>query len=932
MNKSSSSAASPPQKSPMALKDRLHLRRVFSKKAKIPPLLNEDNSDDDAANPNCEHEAELMPLLESPRRLHNKSIENPDRGRRSSVSNRTKSNGDKELVEFSLDNAMYTMEDHDDDADDHDDHDKALTEKTKKKFGSDSTLSTQEDDSNHNAAEDFCPLTPRTKSRKIRYESLGIIKSSCSIPRDSLSVDDSDVAVVTPDPTTKKKKQIRRASVGAFDADTPQCTGTPNGTKKKKKIRRSSLGVESIPRDSLSVNDTESTPNGTKKKKKTKHIRRASVGAVDGATTRALEDAADTKSYKKKKKIRRHSVGGVDTTSGRKSRTSKPQPVHHGTMELNDEEGEDEPPMTPRTKARRTAVGNDGKVRRKSKTNIEPLKDDDYSQTRSPSAHRKQLLSAIKPPPPPLDDAKSPSARTRNRLLFFTIKPPPLDIKSPGRVRKERARSEKSKPDDKDISADTLLNSQAESGHDSINSEISFGNPQVVHLHKNISQLKSQVETFKEQRQAANVELSRSRTELISVKLEYQKVQTQRRGLRAELRESEALVVDKDRKIAALEKAIESQLDKAEELEEQLKKAQDEIYQWQDKILLLEAQIMRGVKGRSCSNGDRAEEKNVQLDEQRHARLEKRQQELDEQLQQIKRERSHLEGLRRDNDSQRLGDGHLQQVESLKQIQAETAITLIQKEGAIQELQRKLEVAWHLNMEGMISSADTTDTDTPFSEEKLLEEKRQLSATLEKKDETIAYMQLELNRLKEGLAGSACSGDFASLEREVGARKAEAQAAKSKYQGAQKRNMLLEDDIDHWKSVNCNLEDDVQAVKAEASEWKAKYEQMQKQAGVSDSGSPGSERRASRRRASISGGLVDSLADLPSSSMGGSVSQRNSTPSQYINNDGSSLQGLRSMFSNLVSPLPLTNNSSHLRNSNPIPRNSHCSLKVKFNR
>jgi hypothetical protein len=989
------------RRTPVALKDRLKLRGVFSKRVKSPPLTVKDHvnsinlkmSEYDAVGKESSlsnHNSRVHPhddygcnpaTEESPAQRR-KSIENPGRGRRGSLSSyHSKSTEDKQLVDLLSVNVVPTMEGN------NDDDDKAPTKETKEKEGSDSTVST-EDDSNDagdivsralqiTAKEEYQEKT-RTISRKTRRKSLGVEY----IPPNTLS-------------RTVLKKKLRRASADAIDIPqsrfeqasfAPDTAMSTTPTMKKKPTIRGESSEKIGPRKTQEEL-AESLPNGAKKKKKKN--RRASLSVVDAPRTLEGASLADTKSSEKQKKIRSSSVSAaVDTKSRRKSsnKPESPQSVHYGgAMESNDVE--DEPLMTPHTNARSSVDGDEkGHRNTSSKTEIEPLTDDSSQRSpsttckkrlfviklpqldaespgKSPSAHRKRL-SAFKSPLP-LDAETCGKSPRAHKTRLSAIKPPrpPLDAevpgKSPGKIQKERVRSEKSKEDRRtsklsditfsDISPGTLLNSQtsdhSQASDHTINSDTSFGNSQVAHLNENISQLKAQLETFKEQHQATNVEASRSRNELISVKLEYQKAQTQRREVRAKLQESEAIVKDKDRKIAALEKAVESQLDKVDEMEEQLNKVNDDIYPWQDKILYLDEE------GRS--NHHHAEKKNSQLDEQRHVLLEKRQRELDEQLHQIQREHSRLEGLRLDNNSQQESGEHLQHIESLKQIQAETAKKLSEKDESLQELQRKLEAAWQLNMDGMNSSMSTvkTGTDRQACRKKLQEEKHQLSATLEKKDETIAYMQLELNRLKKGLVASG-SGDFASLAREVDARKAEAQVATSKYQGAQKRNVLLEDEIDHWKSLNCNLEDDVQAVKAEASEWKAKYEQMLQQAGISDpvrhtpfsagSSLPAggfSEMRAIRRRASIGGvykgDIGEDLTDLPSKPTSGSVSQRSSstirdslrelcsTPTQNKNNDGSvregSLRGVRGMLSNWVSPLPplpLTNNSSHLRNSN----------------
>jgi hypothetical protein len=96
---------------------------------------------------------------------------------------------------------------------------------------------------------------------------------------------------------------------------------------------------------------------------------------------------------------------------------------------------------------------------------------------------------------------------------------------------------------------------------------------------------------------------------------------------------------------------------------------------------------------------------------------------------------------------------------------------------------------------------------------------------LHKKDDTIAFMEMELNRLKNKVESKDLGNPF-RVKWDLDASKAAAQVMKSRYDGAQQQNPILDDDIHHWKSVNIDLEEELADWKSQATNWMPKYENV----------------------------------------------------------------------------------------------------------
>lgn len=307
---------------------------------------------------------------------------------------------------------------------------------------------------------------------------------------------------------------------------------------------------------------------------------------------------------------------------------------------------------------------------------------------------------------------------------------------------------------------------------------------QTADLQKEIDKLQQKLLVLKGERNSGLEEAANAKRELRGAKLELQKSQTERRELRAEIQEQDEIIREKDRIIAVIEKAVESQLDKLDELEEEARRADKVIFTLEQRLERWEgAQI-----GASLGEGG--------MDSDRRIRLEKRQKDLDSREREMEEEKQKSKGrLPHQHELDRLEKDNKKLLKALTSEKEDSICLLRAKDEEINDLRKK------------IVSIGT----------------RSASGECERKTGTVGILQQEIERLNKQLDGRNPDGS-PGTNLELEAAKAEASVLKSKLDGAQRRNQILEDDIDHWKSVNCNLEDDLADWKSQASTWKLRYE------------------------------------------------------------------------------------------------------------
>lgn len=307
--------------------------------------------------------------------------------------------------------------------------------------------------------------------------------------------------------------------------------------------------------------------------------------------------------------------------------------------------------------------------------------------------------------------------------------------------------------------------------------------------------------------------------------------------LHVELGKKKKLLDASDQKIQKFEKTINAQFAKVEELEEELRKANEESFLLEDKLQHMENKLAESLQHRDEKPADRERE----FDEKRQARLERRLEEKNKELQKLREGRNHLlntlvpkdelDQLERDkkmlldvlNREKALGLELMKEATSeiddlknkLKQVRRKSSVTKPSsiRSNSMRSFQRE-------SMRSIQSIGEETVSELLQENDELHEqlelEKSRSSAILQKKDDTIDFMQLEIKKLRKQLDSKGVSKSKREIERS----RSEDTFAKTQIEGLKQRNRILEEDVQHWKSVSCDLEDDLAAWKSQAAQLK----------------------------------------------------------------------------------------------------------------
>ena len=675
-----------------------------------------------------------------------------------------------------------------------------------------------------------------------------------------------------------KRKSGRRAASLTDDVSTsslsesPHTPSAPNTPKAREKIRRTTLTEKlrrtDLIRDAVSVPDTDAgvvTPT-----KKGKKARRNSFGAVDTSKQRGLGTRSgslspiERESRKERKRPGKRS-GSLGALEGRnrvgKRSTSTGEDLdilsHLDTEKQKEKISRDNDLVrSPRTGKLRTTVNADGKISR-----INKKSDDGAESDRSVKSLRSKGTLTEKRKkrpgtrrPPEIDESilkkhssvdldtsghskrstrsnhsrrstrtsrsERPSKSTEEIDESIFKKHSSVDLDTSGHSKRSTRSNHSRRSTRTSRSERPFRSTDFEESYSSIFSDPSMliGNSLLdINMVKNaevdeeVEKLQSKIMELKEGQITAQTDAAKLRKELREGKLQVQKSQTELRELQLELRERESTIEDSNHRIVALEKAVESQLDKIEELEEELRRANEEIFNLEDKLSHMEEVLVDSEAAKNIGAGmERA------FDEKRKERFERRldekEKELEEREKQLQVDRNKIlsvsqRGSGRGNDSDRIEQDNKMLLKALNREKEDAAETITEKDLEIEHLKKELKAA-----KQSVYSAFSGDEATAS-----------LMKQNEKKDDTIAFMEIEIMRLKKEL-DSKDLGDYSRVKRDLEASKAEAQVMKSKHDGAQRRNRILEDDIHHWKSVNIDLEEEMLEWKAQVASWKSKYE------------------------------------------------------------------------------------------------------------
>jgi len=310
--------------------------------------------------------------------------------------------------------------------------------------------------------------------------------------------------------------------------------------------------------------------------------------------------------------------------------------------------------------------------------------------------------------------------------------------------------------------------------------------------------------------------------------MELQRSQAERQEHRAELRDRDLTIAESERRIKALEKAVESQLDKVDDLEEELRRANTEIFDLEGKL-----SGMEDVLAESSAIETTKLEKEKHFDAKRQERMERRlaerERELEERERKLREERDSI--IRSDNperEIEQLEQDNRMLLKALNREKAEAADKLMKQVDEVKKLQKELKLA-KMRSYSTVGKGNPDEgvgkliQDNEDLQRRLDEEVQRTSAALKQKDELIASLKQQMNQ-SNGYNGGSSSRRNEDLIAEIELLKSDLMVTKSKLEGAQRRNQLLEDDIDHWKSVNCNLEDELAEAKSQMVSWRVKYE------------------------------------------------------------------------------------------------------------
>ncbi len=712
------------------------------------------------------------------------------------------------------------------------------------------------------------PVTPKTPRGKIRTSSRS--KSRTSSEK-SLIEEDS--------PKEGEQLARRKKSDPSLDPQTPRA---------KQKIRRASIGLMNSPndllvRDSGSVSDSVFAVSPSTKKSKR---RATSVGPLEDVKRRTSSSGErDRKSRseskekeKEKKKTRHHSNGPLERRSKRSSRT--PTTTRHPSLsslksELSDlplpiEEKLREPSDNSSLSKSRMTVDGEGRIRRVKKSSASGSDEEDGKSKYSSSSKRSKLSSKSKKTSTKTKD-RGP-AKESLRATRMGSSDSDMGRSSEGSERGSRSSRRTDAPEVSerragkrsivvDEAPDSILHipsgdsdyndgqqaeleesSRGRSNRISTSDEVTFETHDAfmnfaeatsrVNTDEDVAQLNKKVMELNEEilkiQFAAQSEAAKMRKELREEKLELQRSQTERRELRAQLRERDQMIDESFRRIQALEKAVESQLDKVDDLEEELRRANEEIFDLEGKLGDME-QVLAESSAIETTALQKEKDFGEKREERMERRLEEREKDLEERERKLREERnSMVKNGQSQRNMEQLEQDNRMLLKTLNRERAEAADKLKEKEEESNRLEKELKVA-KMRSYSHISHGSTDGTITSLLEknadlQRRFDEKTdQLSEALKKKDDRISSLEEKLKNVIGPSDMNGSSGDNV-LMTEIESLKVDLLVARNNLEGAQRRNQLLEDDIDHWKSVNCKLEDELAEWKTQVANWRSKYE------------------------------------------------------------------------------------------------------------
>lgn len=344
-------------------------------------------------------------------------------------------------------------------------------------------------------------------------------------------------------------------------------------------------------------------------------------------------------------------------------------------------------------------------------------------------------------------------------------------------------------------------------------------------LRKSLSEALLKFDKMTEEQCQERAEYANTAKELAQARIDYTKSLNEARELRADLDGADAALEEKDRKIASLTQAVESQIEKIDDLEFKLDRGEDDIKNLEDEMILMEDELLLYRSAASKDDDDdptKNQLKNVRdemerkLKEEREQRLEEKQKKLDEKLREFEVER----------------ERHLA-IEKRRVLQeAERQLNDKEKHKEREEERQKMDDQINQRLKEL-------EDDNSALQARLKSEELDSSVKLKKKEEVVVCLQMDMANIKMDLAERDSDPDSINkLKEEVTNLKAEAESTELDLEDAQKHNGMLQEEIEDLQSVQAvlrtemkNLQIDAADSKRQVAEWKKKSDEWKTKVG-----------------------------------------------------------------------------------------------------
>lgn len=360
----------------------------------------------------------------------------------------------------------------------------------------------------------------------------------------------------------------------------------------------------------------------------------------------------------------------------------------------------------------------------------------------------------------------------------------------------------------------------------SLTKEVDTHMAETAILRKGLSEALLKVDNMTEEQSQERTEYANTAKQLAQARIDYTKSLNEARELRADLDGADAALEEKDRKIASLTQAVESQIEKIDDLEFKLDRGEDDIKNLEEEMILMEDELLlyRSAAGKDDDNDDPTknhlklvrDEMERKLKEEREQRLEEKQRKLDEKLREFEDERErHLEKEKR---------RVIQEAE--RQLKDKT------KHKEREEERQKMDDQINQRLKEL-------EDDNSALQARLKSEQLDSSVKLKKKEEAVASLEMGMANVKMALADrDSDPNSINTLKEEVANLKGEAESTALDLEDAQKHNGMLQEEIEDLQSVQAVLRTEMTKLLSEATdstrqvaEWKRKSDEWKTKVG-----------------------------------------------------------------------------------------------------